>query len=46
VSIGVARFPVDGTSAGELLAAARSALDEARSGARGTITEATSQPAG
>ncbi len=40
VSIGVARFPVDGTSSDELLAAARVALDEARTAGSGTIAEA------
>ena len=45
VSIGVARFPVDGTSADELLAAAHAALEAARSGGRGSIGESTVQPA-
>ena len=46
VSIGVARFPVDGTSSDELLAAARAALETARGSGRGTIAESTPQPAG
>jgi diguanylate cyclase (GGDEF)-like protein len=39
VSAGVARFPADGTSAGELLAAALGALDGARASGRGAIAE-------
>ncbi len=45
-SAGVARFPGDGTSADDLLAAARAALGEARRAGAGTLVEATSQPAG
>jgi diguanylate cyclase (GGDEF)-like protein len=39
VSAGVARFPVDGTSAGEILAAALGALAAAREAGRGTLAE-------
>jgi diguanylate cyclase (GGDEF)-like protein len=46
VSIGVARFPVDGTSSDELIAAAHAALEAARSTGRGTIAESSPQPAG
>jgi diguanylate cyclase (GGDEF)-like protein len=45
ISIGVSRFPVDGASADELMAAARQALDRARSTGTGTIVEASPQPA-
>jgi diguanylate cyclase (GGDEF)-like protein len=44
VSIGVARFPADGTSSDELIAAARNALETARAAGRGGIAEATPQP--
>ncbi len=40
VSIGVARFPVDGASSDELLRAASAALQTARGAGRGTIAEA------
>jgi diguanylate cyclase (GGDEF)-like protein len=40
VSAGVARFPVDGASAEELLAAAQAALANARDRGRGSITAA------
>ena len=46
VSIGVARFPVDGTSSDELVTAARAALETARGSGHGTIAESTPQPAG
>ena len=46
VSAGVARFPADGTTADELLAAAERALAEARDSGAGTLTEANSQTAG
>jgi GGDEF domain-containing protein len=39
VSAGVARFPADGTTADELLAAALGALAGAREAGRGTIAE-------
>jgi diguanylate cyclase (GGDEF)-like protein len=45
VSAGVARFPADGTTADELLAAAERALAEGRSNGAGTLNEASSQPA-
>lgn len=45
VSIGLARFPVDGTSSGELLAAAATALDQARAEGPGRMLEATPQRA-
>lgn len=41
VSAGVARFPTDGTSGEELLAAAEAALGEARAAAPGTIASAS-----
>ena len=41
VSAGVARFPTDGTSSDELLAAAQSALDRARARGGGTLATAT-----
>jgi diguanylate cyclase (GGDEF)-like protein len=44
VSIGVARFPADGTSSDELIAAARAALEEARAAGRGGVAESTPQP--
>lgn len=44
VSIGVARFPADGASSEELLAAATQALDDARAAGRGRIAEATPLP--
>jgi diguanylate cyclase (GGDEF)-like protein len=40
VSAGVARFPTDGASGEELLAAAEAALEQARAAAPGTITSA------
>jgi diguanylate cyclase (GGDEF)-like protein len=40
VSAGVARFPTDGASAGELLTAAQSALADARAAGRGQIASA------
>jgi diguanylate cyclase (GGDEF)-like protein len=40
VSAGVARFPADGTSEGDLVAAARSALDSARMTGPGNVGEA------
>lgn len=46
VSIGVARFPVDGASSDELIAAARKALETARATGRGAIAESSPQPAG
>ncbi|MFH0750498.1 MAG: GGDEF domain-containing protein, partial [Chloroflexota bacterium] len=39
VSAGIARFPADGTSAGELLASALAALEGARASGRGSIAE-------
>jgi diguanylate cyclase (GGDEF)-like protein len=45
-SAGVARFPADGTSADELMTAARGALTSARSAGAGNLVEATSQPTG
>ena len=44
VSIGVARFPTDGTSSDELLTAAHEALENARSGGPGSIAESSAQP--
>ena len=41
ISAGIARFPEDGTSADELLGAAQSALERARSRGRGTLASAT-----
>jgi diguanylate cyclase (GGDEF)-like protein len=41
ISAGVARFPDDGASADELLAAAQTALDQARAGGGGGISSAT-----
>jgi len=41
ISAGVARFPVDGTSSDELLAAAQTALDRAKSRGHGTLATAT-----
>ena len=46
VSAGVARFPADGTTADELLAAAERALAEGRANGAGTLNEASTQPAG
>lgn len=46
VSAGVARFPTDGATADELLAAAERALAEARVSGAGTLYEASSQTAG
>jgi diguanylate cyclase (GGDEF)-like protein len=43
-SAGVARFPADGTSADDLMAAARAALQEAKATGAGTLVEATPQP--
>jgi diguanylate cyclase (GGDEF)-like protein len=45
VSAGVARFPADGTTAEELLAAAERALTEAKASGNGTLGEASSQRA-
>jgi GGDEF domain-containing protein len=39
VSAGVARFPADGASAGELLGAALAALEAARASGHGSIAE-------
>jgi diguanylate cyclase (GGDEF)-like protein len=44
VSVGVARFPADGTSADELLLAAQRALTTARDAGPGTLSEAKAQP--
>jgi diguanylate cyclase (GGDEF)-like protein len=44
VSAGVARFPTDGTSEAELMAASRAALDEARRSGAGTVAEAKGSP--
>lgn len=44
VSVGVARFPADGTSADELLFAAQGALAAARESGPGTLAEAKAQP--
>jgi len=44
VSAGVARFPVDGTSEVELMAAARGALATARLGGTGNVAEAKGTP--
>ena len=46
VSIGVARFPVDGTTSDELIAAAQAALEVARGAGRGEVAESSPQPAG
>jgi diguanylate cyclase (GGDEF)-like protein len=46
VSAGVARFPADGTSEAELLAASRAALDAARKSGAGTVAEASGAAAG
>jgi diguanylate cyclase (GGDEF)-like protein len=45
VSIGIARFPRDGASGDDLVAAAGSALDDARTSGPGRIHEASQQPA-
>jgi diguanylate cyclase (GGDEF)-like protein len=44
VSAGVARFPADGTTADELLGAARAALDAARTSGRGRLGAASGGP--
>jgi diguanylate cyclase (GGDEF)-like protein len=44
VSAGVARFPADGTTEAELMAAARAALQTARRLGPGTVAEATGSP--
>jgi diguanylate cyclase (GGDEF)-like protein len=44
VSAGVARFPADGASADELIAAAQAALTSARDRGRGSITAAPHEP--
>jgi diguanylate cyclase (GGDEF)-like protein len=46
VSVGVARFPADGTSADELIGAAQRALAAARESGPGKLAEATAQPTG
>ncbi|MDQ2966330.1 MAG: GGDEF domain-containing protein, partial [Chloroflexota bacterium] len=46
VSVGLARFPADGTSADELLDAAQRALTAARDSGPGTLSEAKAQPTG
>ncbi|HXG40983.1 MAG TPA: GGDEF domain-containing protein [Candidatus Limnocylindrales bacterium] len=46
VSAGIARFPVDGTSADELLEAAAAALTAARSAGTGELREATARSTG
>lgn len=46
VSAGVARFPADGGSAEELIAAAEAALEQARAGGRGRIASAAVSAAG
>jgi diguanylate cyclase (GGDEF)-like protein len=46
VSVGVARFPADGTSADELIASAQAALRAARDSGPGTLSEAKAQPTG
>lgn len=44
VSVGVARFPADGTSADELLVAATNALAASRASGSGGLAEASGQP--
>jgi diguanylate cyclase (GGDEF)-like protein len=41
VSAGVARFPIDGTDADAIIAAVKSAVEQARAEGRGTSVEAT-----